>query len=178
MKILNVNNKKHKIKYLKDSNIENIDDFTDEFTNFSWSDKKLKLVLHHFNEKNAGIKVNINSESRRLDVFSLYFSKKLISHIIQQTNIYAKYATKRSNLNAICQKKVGNIFYYLKNNEFLFITILITQKRTSFWKNIGRRTKYHQCLTHPRLWQEIDIFNRIEIFNNIHFNDINVRIIR
>lgn len=77
MKLLNGNIKRRRIisTCSEDSingiinNLENIS------TSFSWSKNNLNSILHHF-EIDAGIKANINSNSTRIDIFSLLFSKE------------------------------------------------------------------------------------------------------
>jgi hypothetical protein len=63
-------------------------------------------IVHHFNEIDVGIKANINSNSIRFDVFSLFFSKEVISHVMEKTNIYGKYAIakKQSGRNSAFPK--------------------------------------------------------------------------
>jgi hypothetical protein len=103
MKLLNGNRKRRRIinTCSEDSINENINNFGNTSTSFSWPKNNLNPILHHF-ETDAGIKENRNSNSTRFDVFSLFFSKELTSHIMEKTNIYVKYIIekKQSNYNS------------------------------------------------------------------------------
>ena len=42
---------------------------------FFWTQKVFKPVIHKFNNKNSGVKVNINRKSSILDIFEIFISE-------------------------------------------------------------------------------------------------------
>ena len=131
---------------------------------FFWTQKVFKPVIHKFNNKNSGVKVNINRKSSILDIFEIFISEELIEFIVERSNKYYENDT-RSNVHNFAATTVPEIY------NFLAVTMLMSRVRkvslAEYWSKdkLIRTESFGEIMSRDRY---------IFLLKILHFCDNNI----
>ncbi|XP_050456469.1 piggyBac transposable element-derived protein 4-like [Cataglyphis hispanica] len=152
------------------SNLER-SDLNKVLPTLSWSKKDFKPTLHAFNDNNSGVK-GLTPEATPLDVFQLFFSEGLISHIAEETNNYYKFVIENTTFKTYSRINTWKDTSICEMYAFLALTMLMPRVKKldlkEYWSTDGtlKTDVFRRTMARDRYMMLLQM---------LHFNDNNVQ---